>query len=270
MKTICPPPDVLAESALVGSVARDDPVEGHVRNCESCRTELNRLCETMAALRTMPLSGPASTAECLDDDELAGLADGAATDSRALTHASMCGRCRSRLATVHRLLNDDAVAAECRRLDDRVPESKWRRGMFALPAVATLAAGILAVAVLRPANPVTKTSPSAASDSLHRESAITTTTSPRIVGPSGVVSTRDSLIWTSVPHADRYQVKVFDLEGTLVLNERTTDTAFAIPSRLARTLATPYLWKVEARTGWDRWVASEWGEFTVGRSRETR
>jgi hypothetical protein len=218
----------------------------------------------------MPVSAPASTTECLDDDDLAGLADGAATDSRAVTHVSVCGRCRSRLAAVRRLLNDDSVAAELRKLDARVPEAKRRRRVSALPSVATLAAGILAVVILRPANTVTKPSPSDTSDPLHRESAITITTAPRIVGPSGVVSTRDSFIWTSVPHADRYRIKVFDLEGTLVVNELTTDTAFAVPSRLARAVATPYLWKVEARTGWDRWVASDWQEFTMGRRGETR
>ena len=268
MKSSCQAPDVLAELALAGSVLPDDAVERHVRECERCRTELNRLREAASALRRMPVSAPASTVDCLDDDDVAVLADGAATDSRALTHASTCGRCRSRLAAVHRLRNDDAVAAELRKLDAPVPETKRRRRAFALPSVATLAAGILAVAILRPANTVTKTSSSVTRDSLHRESAITITTAPRIVGPSA--SMRDSLIWTSVPHADRYQIKVFDLEGTLVVNELTTDTAFAVPSRLARAVATRYLWKVEARTGWDRWVASDWQEFTIGRRGETR
>lgn len=72
----------------------------------------------------------------------------------------------------------------------------------------------------------------------------------------------DSLRWTSVPYADRYQVLVFDREGSLVWEPQTTDTTAALPARLAAAPGT-HLWKVEARTGWDRWVASEWARFTV-------
>jgi hypothetical protein len=73
-----------------------------------------------------------------------------------------------------------------------------------------------------------------------------------------------------VPHADRYQVKVFDRDGTLVLDQATADTTLAMPAQLIRTSATLYECKVEARISWDRWVASEWGEFTIDPKRRTR
>jgi len=125
-----------------------------------------------------------------------------------------------------------------------------------------LAALAVAAALLGPAadpGPVT----AAGEASRHRESAITTTLAPRIAGPIGPATLADSLRWTSVPHADRYQVSVFDREGTLAWESQTRDTSLPLPARLRRA-ASMYLWKVEARTGWDRWVVSEWEQFTIG------
>ena len=126
-----------------------------------------------------------------------------------------------------------------------------------LAALAAAAALLGPAADLRPA-----TVPGEASR--HRESAITTTLAPQIAGPIGPATLADSLRWTSVPHADRYQVSVFDREGTLVWESQTRDTSLRLPARLRRAAASLYLWKVEARTGWDRWVASEWEQFTIG------
>ena len=47
-----------------------------------------------------------------------------------------------------------------------------------------------------------------------------------------------------------------------------SDTAIAPPVSIAGQRGTAYLWKVEARTGWDRWVASELVEFSASAYRE--
>ena len=72
--------------------------------------------------------------------------------------------------------------------------------------------------------------------------------------------------WTSVPRADRYRLTVFDRDGTVVWEAEGSDTAVALPRSILDGRGTALLWKVEARTGWDRWVASELIEFSVART----
>jgi hypothetical protein len=98
---------------------------------------------------------------------------------------------------------------------------------------------------------------------VYRDQAVTTTAAPRLIAPIGVVPAIDSLRWTSVPHADRYRVTVFDRDGNTAHEAQTADTTLALPPPLAFARGQLYLWKVEARTGWDRWVGSELVEFTV-------
>jgi len=98
----------------------------------------------------------------------------------------------------------------------------------------------------------------------HRQSASAAEIEPRIVSSAMPGLVPDTLRWTSVPFADRYQVLMFDREGTLTWEAQTRDTAIALPQRL-RTEAAAYLWKVEARTDWNRWVASEWAELAIPR-----
>jgi hypothetical protein len=94
---------------------------------------------------------------------------------------------------------------------------------------------------------------------VHRSGTITTTPPPSLAVPIA-----DSVRWTSVPLADRYRVTVYDDAGTLLLDTSTPDTAVALPVGLPPGPAR-YWSRVEARTGWDRWVESEWASFTVGR-----
>jgi hypothetical protein len=103
-----------------------------------------------------------------------------------------------------------------------------------------------------------------------REPAITTTTAPSPIVPLGAVAALPPLTWTSVPHADRYRVTVFDTNGSLVWETQTPDTAAVVPSTITLRPGVPYFWKVAARTGWDRWVASDLTTFTVGATRPSR
>ncbi len=94
----------------------------------------------------------------------------------------------------------------------------------------------------------------------HRAGTLTTMPPPSLAVPIA-----DSVRWPSVPLADRYRVTVFDAAGTLLLDASTRDTVVALPASLRRLWPATYWSRVEARTGWDRWVESEWASFTVGR-----
>jgi len=96
---------------------------------------------------------------------------------------------------------------------------------------------------------------------------MTTTVAPNLIAPIGAVAAADTFRWTSVPRADRYRLTVFDREGTAVWEAEGSDTAMGPPKSITGERGTAYLWKVEARTGWDRWVASELVEFSVAPTR---
>jgi hypothetical protein len=71
------------------------------------------------------------------------------------------------------------------------------------------------------------------------------------------------LRWSPVAGADRYRVTVFDATGGVVYASESSDTVLAFPDSVALVPGAAYLWKVDARTGFDRWAASELAEFRV-------
>lgn len=253
----------LADEDLVGIAMEADapPPEAlqHLATCESCSTRLVRLLQ--AANAVSDAAGEhAANAPCLSEMRIAELAQGDVTaDAEAAAHLAACARCSGSLAGVIRLLPDDEVHAEAQRLDASSRGAKRHGVARALVAGATLSAALLAGVMLRPG----ATPGSTSGDPVpHRERASAPMIVPRIVAPIGPRAATDSLRWTSVPFADRYQVLLFDREGTLAWEVQTSDTIVALPDRLHTRPAT-YLWKVEARTDWNRWVASEWEELSV-------
>ena len=91
---------------------------------------------------------------------------------------------------------------------------------------------------------------------------MTTTVAPTLIAPIGVTQATDSFTWTSVPKADRYRLTLFDRAGTMLWQAEGSDTAMAAPRSVVIGESATLLWKVEARTGWDRWVESELIEFS--------
>ncbi len=57
---------------------------------------------------------------------------------------------------------------------------------------------------------------------------------------------------------------LFDKVGKLLFEMESADTMTALPDSIGLAPGRLYLWKVEARTGWERWVSSELIEFRVG------
>lgn len=209
-------------------------------------------------LRTLP----SSTAESghLDDDTIAAIAEGLEPpDYRAaIAHFDNCSECRTRLAAVSAILDDADVKAELRRLQptvETIRRSKWTPARIGL--VGTLAAAaVMTIVVLGPRYTQQNAPP------VHRESAITTTAAPVIVSPSKVLRAGDSLRWTRVPLADLYRVRVWNADGNVALAEDTPETTIVFPPRLMVGGARYFL-VVKARIGWNRWVSSEFVEFTA-------
>jgi hypothetical protein len=77
------------------------------------------------------------------------------------------------------------------------------------------------------------------------------------------VASVDDLRWSPVAGADRYRLTVFDAAGNVVYAAEVSDTVVAFPDSIVLAPGVAYLWKVDARTGFDRWAASELAEFRV-------
>lgn len=268
MRPNCPAPADLLQAALSGDSAQvDDPLTQHVSDCASCLHELEHLRETVRALRSPALSEWAASGPCLDELDIAALVDGADPEmtGAAIAHLASCGRCRAQLVAVTRVMQDRSVAAEMQRLE---PPASQRHGSRAARLVLAggLAAAALAGVMLWPQ--ISRRTLEGGGDTvILREPAITTTAAPRILGPLEKATVLDSLRWTSVPRADLYRITVWDRDGTVVWEGETRDTFYALPGPVGRTRDIPLLWTVKARTGWNRWVASDLGEFTVRESR---
>ncbi|HEV8380296.1 MAG TPA: hypothetical protein VGQ29_01845 [Gemmatimonadales bacterium] len=205
--------------------------------------ELRRVLDTRVRSETL-------TPDCLPDDVIAALADGSlAPDLRAsaLPHVASCARCRGAVASVARALADPVVSRE-------VSVSSRRRQWYRI----TVPLAAAAVLLLLLSSPAGDRSP------VHRGPPLpppATTPVPR--SPLGAVAAVDDLRWSPVAGADRYRVTVFDATGRVMYASEVSDTVVLFPDSVLLVPGAAYLWKVDARTGFDRWAGSELVEFRV-------
>ena len=181
----------------------------------------------------------------LESGEVAAYLDGTLSPSdrvRVEAHAQECDVCRHELIEVARLLR-----------------TRPRRYRWYLP-VGVAAAAALAFFVFGPWS-----GEEPAGSPGYREPAVTTTVSPNVIAPRGTIAAARMLVWTGVPHADRYRLTVFDGTGRVVWEAQTSDTATLLPDSIRFQPGASYIWKVEARTSWNRWVSSDLVEFSIGR-----
>jgi hypothetical protein len=268
-------PDALLRYALrAADGPADATIMAHVEECAACREETRAIRATAEALRAMERP-TGNLVGCLDELTLAAISDGAlptAERAEAFAHLATCSSCRGRLSSVVRLLNDPAVTEAQRSLLEASPATWGRRhpGRARWVAAASVLTGLAAALVLVVMDPrfgrLARDS-SAVTPSGHRGQAITTTSAPRPIAPHGAAANQDTLRWTSVPHADRYRVLMFNENGTVAHEAELTDTVLVLPASLRAPRKQLYFWKVEARTGWDRWVASDLVELPPGPSR---
>jgi hypothetical protein len=199
-----------------------------------------------------PATAAAPTPDCLDDDLIASLVDGTidpAQRAATLPHLASCARCRGAVASIARTVsNPDVVRAR------RSAFETWRPVVYriALP----IAAAVIVVVLVRPGRD------QEAADR-HRAPTIEAAPAPRAVFPVETVDSVPELRWTSVAGADRYRVSLFDAGGQVLYERQMADTFAILPDSIAMRSGTLYLWKVEARTGFDRWTASVLQRFTL-------
>jgi hypothetical protein len=181
----------------------------------------------------------------LPADEIAAYVDGALAGderSRVEAHLAECADCRAEVLDVSRIVR---TAPDARRT---APRRVW------IPAVAAAALVLLWVGprALR-----------APTDEVHRDGPTTTAITPRPVAPVGTVASARTLVWSTVPGADRYRVTLFDADGRVLYETQGADTSAALPDSTVLAPGRTYLWKVEARTGWNRWEPSQLVEFSI-------
>lgn len=200
-----------------------------------------------------PLNAP-STPNCLDDDMVAGVAEGTLDPeihATLLPHLAECARCRTVVASVARALGDPAVAREARAVERDGPRPVQRIGRIAV-GIAAVAALLLLARPPRFEEPLP-----------HRAPSITAAPAPEAVWPVGSVADARSLRWTTVAGADRYRVSLFDAQGRVLYESVLAGTEAVLPDSVQLAPRETYWWKVDARLGFDRWAASELVEFSI-------
>ncbi len=161
-------------------------------------------------------------------------------------HLAKCTVCRQEFLDAREIL----------RPTPRVP---WR----VLAPVAAAAAVVLLIFPWSQREEATTNQP------LHRDSPGVESSAPSLVTPVGTTSEVSVLIWTRVGGADQYRMTLFDSEGSVMWREMTADSSVAVPDSITFQPSRPYLWRVEARIGWDIWESSELLEFRVERESPT-
>jgi putative zinc finger protein len=190
---------------------------------------------------------PAELESHLSGEEVAAYLDRAVSESaraRIEAHLDECDSCRDEVVDVWRLLR--------RRSATR----RWLGGVGIAAAAAAVVLTVQAGGL------------GWLPGSTYREDPGTSTASPMPIAPLGTVPGVHVMTWTSVPRADRYRVRLFDAGGAVLWETVIPDTSTAVPPTVVLTPAVAYYWKVEARTGFDRWAASELMRFTIASPRE--
>ena len=178
----------------------------------------------------------------LNPGTLVAFLDGALTPKeRALAevHLADCDACRGDMIAASRVTHSTA------------PARRWY-----VPAAAA-AAAVLLVLVGR------ETAPPTVREPITREPVISATVAPVALSPRGSVDRLSPLVWSSVPFADLYHVTIFDDAGSAMYEMQTRDTSISVPTGIELRIGSHYFWKVEAQTGWNRWVPSELTEFSI-------
>lgn len=215
---------------------------------------LDRLRLEIAGHLRITSAPSAPTPNCLDDASATALAEGTpdpVTRAAMISHLATCSRCRGTVASVTRALGDPIVARAVSEAEGGRPRT-WR---LALPA-AVAAALLLVFTWPRPAEDAS---------GAHRERAMTSAPAPVLESPVGTVAGAAILQWSAVSGADQYRVTMYDTRSHVLFETELADTVATLPDSIRLAPGETYLWKVEARTGWDRWSASELAEFRIAR-----
>ena len=247
----CPAPEALVPLAL----GADDPlIARHVAGCPDCQLEMRRMRDSVAMLQgAAALERSEETPGCLDEAAVADFVEGR-LDPEArrpiVSHLLTCARCRSVVRATGRLLADAGVATEIR-------PRRWRRWLLPLG----LAAAAAVVLLIWPRTEETGLSPTP------RGPAPGPSAGPALIAPRTSVERLDRFVWSSMPRVDRYRLRLYDAEGSLLWMIETADTIVALPDSVVLSPRGTYFWKVEAEIEWQRWAASDLVQFQLNGSK---
>ena len=246
-----PTPNELLDFALGAPASGAEHTASHYSTCAECRAAVEGIRATsgLLSLESAGTRGP----DCLDASIIASLVEGtitAAARSAAVSHLASCGPCREVATSVAGALTAPGIEREVAAI--RRGEAPRRMLRLAIPLAAAAA---LILVVARPVQDWV--------GGVHRSPVVSQTTTPMPGAPVGAVSAATAIRWGNVPGADLYRVTVFDAAGSVLYEDQVTDTAVALPDSVEFMPGETYLWKVEARAGWDRWVASPLVRFHV-------
>ncbi len=164
----------------------------------------------------------------------------AAARARVRSHVAECDECRGEVIAVARLARTGS-------------RYRWK-------TLVPLAAAAALVLYFAPWRPSDSTAP------VLREPGVTTIVAPTPIAPRGAVKALPALTWSSVPLADRYEVTLFDADGSVLWETQTADTTAVVAATVRIVVGVPHYWKVAARTEQGRWVASDLTSFTLSRA----
>jgi Putative zinc-finger len=189
----------------------------------------------------------------LEADEVVAYVDRAVAGDERLrieAHLTTCAECRAEVSEIVGVVRT-------------MPKLGQSRRRYWIPAAA---AAVLAIVLAWPRDH--RGGLTIATE--HRQGAVTTTIGPRPIAPAGETADADTLVWSAVPGADGYAVRLFDANSTVLWETQTIDTVAPLPSTIGLRAGATYYWKVEARAGFDRWVSSELVEFVLPNGRASR
>ena len=217
-------------------------------------TEESRPLEVVVR-RTVRNTPDERTAPCVDDLAMAAFVEGRLPDIERQAiqeHLVNCSQCREQFADVVSMLSDmPGVIQSPIEVSPRGSRSSFLRNSV---IAAGVAAAVLFVIVRGPHTDSNATSTLRDEDGSMRPA-------PVVVQPTTIASDSTKFVWSRVNDADRYRVTVFSVDGVVMWEAETADTAIVLPAPAPFSAGTSYMWKVSARTEFDRWVSSGLTEF---------
>jgi len=182
------------------------------------------------------------------------------------SHYLTCARCQKELrlgAGIRKVLLEVRRAEESKGSTIAAPTRHWfHRPARVGAAAAAVAAVLIGVLLVQPADRGTLP---------HREGVPASEVAvPTVQAPVGETRALEEFRWERVSAADLYRVTLFDAEGQVLWQEETRETHLPQPDTLQLESHTLYLWQVDARVGWDRWVSSELVRFQISEPSSVR
>ena len=174
------------------------------------------------------------------------------------SHFLTCSRCQNELrmaAAIRDVLPEVREASQANDLDPAPLTWRWLGRPARAGAVAAAIAAVLVGVLL--------VQPSRRETLRHREAVPGATNVPRAEMPTGEVRAVEEFRWRAVTAADLYRVTLYDPAGDVIWQADTQETHIALPGSVRLEPGTLYLWGVDARVDWDRWVSSELVRFRI-------